>query len=63
MEANTVTFVYMGQIAIPNKETKPSFRWANGYSRNGNTYPWLTRRQAYLEAKSENKRATFIQPS
>jgi hypothetical protein len=59
-----ITFVYMGQIEVPNgTAAKPSFRWANGYSRNGNEYPWITRRQALLAAKSEGKRATFVQPS
>ena len=51
----TITYVRVGLI-----ERGPRYRWCTGYSENGNTYPWITRREAQTEAQKRGARAVFL---
>jgi hypothetical protein len=52
-----IQYIYMGRI---ERGTGKSYSWRQGYSRNGNTYPWLTRREASEEAEAEGAKAVFV---
>jgi hypothetical protein len=50
-------FIKMGQVErFKNKK----YVWHDAYSENGNTYPWLTKIEAQRKAKSEDRKAIFI---
>jgi hypothetical protein len=53
--AETITFVRVGSV-----ERGPKYEWRDGYSENGNTYPWLTMREAQADAKARGCKATFV---
>lgn len=47
-----IKFVYMGPIERS--------KWCDGYSENGNTYPWVTKREAQAQAKARGAKAVFV---
>jgi hypothetical protein len=49
----------VGNVERP---TKRGYVWHQGYSLNGNTYPWRTKREARSEAKSRGAKAVFVGP-
>jgi len=58
-----IRYVYVGQAergtATP-RNPRPGYRWVDGWSENGNTQPWLTRREAQADAKARGCRAEFV---
>jgi hypothetical protein len=54
---NEIVYVYAGRI-----ERGPRYRWAEGYSENGNTHPWVTRREAHQDAAKRGAQAVFVRP-
>ena len=57
-------YVYAGQIErVIYKKTRhgrvPVYTWREGWSLNGNTYPWLTKREAQDEARAAGAVARF----
>ena len=64
-EAQVMTYYYRGLVERGTRWF--GFRWAEGFSANGESggplYPWLTKPEARLEAKSQGLRAVFIRSS
>ncbi len=54
MQKPELVFVKAGLI-----ERGPKYRWCQGYSLNGNSQPWITRREAQQLAKSQGMKAIF----
>lgn len=53
----TVRYVRVGSV-----ERGPRYEWRDAYSENGNTYPWLTKREAQSDARRRGARAVFVEP-
>ncbi len=59
--APLIEYLYRGRIERP--DGRGSYRWAEGWSENGEAgrplYPWMTRAEAREEAKRRGGRAVF----
>ncbi len=55
----TITYVYAGQV---ERWRKMRVAWHGAYSENGNTQPWLTKREAQADAKRRGCKAVFTLP-
>lgn len=44
-------------------ERGPRYGWRDGYSLNGNTYPWLTKREAQRDARARGGKAKIHETS
>lgn len=57
-----ITFVAVGDVerVKPRKGKVGTYVWKTGYSENGNTAPWVTRKEAQASAKSRGCRAVFV---
>jgi hypothetical protein len=49
-----IIYIHAGRV-----ERGPRYEWRDAYSENGNTYPWLTKREAQADAKRRGARAVF----
>lgn len=60
-----ITYVAAGLVerARARKGRKMTYVWSPAYSRDGVTFPWVTRREAQAEARAEGARAVFKEPS
>ena len=56
--SEVIEYHYKGLVERPDR--KGSYQWKEGYSENGNIYPWLTKREGQKEAKKRGCKASFI---
>lgn len=52
-----IHYHYAGLVERGNG--RPGYDWHDGYSENGNTYPWLTKRECRHEAAARGGVARF----
>jgi len=55
-----IIFVRVGQVERVRQGGR--YEWHDGYSENGNTYPWLTKREAQQDARRRGAKAVFVEP-
>jgi hypothetical protein len=57
----TIRYVHVGDVEryVPSKR---SYVWQTGYSEDGNTQPWVTKREAQAAASARGARAVFEEP-
>jgi len=68
MPRRNMIFYRRGAVERPcTRHGKPSYRWAQGWSRNSAEghalYPWQTRREAQAEARAAGAIAVFLEPA
>jgi hypothetical protein len=55
-----IIFVRVSQVERVRQSGR--YEWHDGYSENGNTYPWLTKREAQQDARRRGAKAVFVEP-
>ncbi len=63
MGKSVIRYVFVGQVergTATARRPRPGYRWHDAWSENGNTQPWLTRREAQKDAKGRGARAVFV---
>jgi hypothetical protein len=57
-----IKYVRVGQVERPvhYPRQKLRYQWRDGWSEDGNTFPWLTKREAQADARSRGARAVFV---
>ena len=53
-----IIYVRVGSVERPGRR---GYEWHDGYSENGDTYPWLTKREAQQDARRRGAKAVFVE--